>query len=176
MNPEPSSLLPALRQATQADHERLESLTYGPKIMDGTLTAAEYHRLLEWQRRAHAVLELQVGGFKRGTYAYRPRFDLPQGAGPITTDLPRALGTLYVLEGGSLGGAVILRKLRANPALQREAPFPFYQQQAEWGVPQWRAFTKMLSTVELTAKETERAVRGAKDAFGSFEDEWRAMP
>ena len=176
MTPEPPSLLSALRQSTGAEHERLESLTYGPKIMDGSLTAAEYRRLLEWQRRAHAVLEPQVGGFNRGTYAYRPRFELPPGAGAATTDIPRALGILYVLEGGSLGGAVILRKLRANPALQGEAPFSFYQQQAEWGVPQWRAFTKMLSTVELTAGETERAVRGAKDAFGSFEAEWRAMP
>ena len=176
MSPEPSPLLPTLRQSTQADHERLESLTFGPKIMDGSLTAAEYRRLLEWQRRAHAVLEPQVTGFRRGDYAYRPRFPAARPAAAEITDLPRALGILYVLEGGSLGGSVILRKLRANPGLQGEAPFAFYQQQAEWGVPQWRKFLKMLAAVELSADEMDRAVTGAREAFGTFEAEWRAMP
>ena len=176
MTPQPSSLLAALRQSTRADHERLESLTYGAKIMDGSLTAAEYRRLLEWQRRAHAVLEPQIAGFQRNGYAYRPRFDVPQKPGAKTADLPRALGILYVLEGGSLGGSVILRKLHANAALESEAPFTFYQQQAEWGVAQWRAFTKMLSTISLSSDDMQRAVAGARDAFGRFEAEWRAMP
>ena len=176
MTPEPSTLLDTLRQSTRAEHERLESLTYGPKIMDGTLSVAEYRRLLDWQRRAHAALEPQVAGFRQNRYSYRPRFEPVAEPGQQITDLPRALGILYVLEGGSLGGSVILRKLHANPALQSEAPFTFYQQQAEWGVPQWRAFTKMLSSLKLSAEETERAIAGAKEAFGRFEAEWRAMP
>ncbi|PPK88003.1 heme oxygenase [Neolewinella xylanilytica] len=166
-------LLDRLRSATSADHRHLESMTMGAKMMDGSLTAAEYRRVIDWQRRVHLLLEPLVNGFARGDYAYRPRFLTPAPPSPDTSyDLPEVLGRLYVLEGASLGGSLIYRKLQDNERLRSEAPFTFYREQSEWGVKQWRAFTKMIATVPLGEDDLRRAEQSARDTFARFAAEW----
>ena len=102
-----SDILTAMRSATRAAHEYLESLTLGHKIMDGSLSPHEYRRILAWQRAAHQTLEPAVRDFSVDTYHYRPRFpsaDTPQPTGG-RPDRATAIGILYVLEGASLGAA-----------------------------------------------------------------------
>ncbi|THH36353.1 biliverdin-producing heme oxygenase [Neolewinella litorea] len=174
-----NTLLTALRQSTRADHEALEELTLGEKIMDGSLTAAEYRRIIDWQRRSHLKLEPRVIGFRAGDYAYRPRFVAP-AAPPQSetrkTDKATAVGILYVLEGASLGGSLIYRKLQGNASLASEAPFDFYREQAEWGLQQWRNFVAYLNGESFTTDATERAADAAREAFATFRREWIAVP
>ena len=165
-------LIGRLRTATRPLHERLEQITLGDKIMDGTLTAAEYRRLIDWQERAHRALEPGLDRVPIGGYRYEPRFPVGEAAPP---PLPEAIGILYVLEGASLGGSLIYRKLAANPRLADQAPFPFYRNQSESGVAQWRNLLEALRTVELADSERERAAESAKAAFLRFEAEWEAV-
>lgn len=174
-----SDLLTTLRQTTREAHQELENLTFSDKIMDGTLSAPEYRRLLDWQRRSHLLLEPRVAGFAEGDYAYRPRFAAPAAAprsAASVADRSTALGILYVLEGSSLGGSVIHRKLLANPRLADEAPFTFYRSQAEWGLGQWRSFVALLSDLQLSASDQQRAAAGAREAFATFRREWAGLP
>ena len=173
MTASPDSLLGRMRAATRVLHERLESKTLGNKIMEGTLTVPEYHRLVRWQERVHHTLEPQLAKFTVGGYRYRPRFADGDASVPPAA-LPEALGLAYVLEGSSLGGSMIYQKLRANPALASEAPFSFYRGQAETGVKQWRALARELGRLELSEAETERAAESARRAFLRFEQEWEA--
>ncbi|WP_116106130.1 biliverdin-producing heme oxygenase [Lewinella sp. IMCC34191] len=169
-----SPLLERLRGATREQHERLESVTLGNKIMDGSLTLPEYRRLQLWQERTHRVLEPLVAGFQYADYTYRPRF--PTAASPDqTVTLPQALGILYVLEGSSLGGSIIYRKLRENSALTAGEPFSFYRNQADWGLQQWRSLAKVLDSVELSEAEMEEATRSAQDTFDRFTAEWAGL-
>ncbi len=172
MKPDTDILLNRLRESTRELHDRLESKTYGDKIMAGSLTAAEYRKLIDWQRRTHEVLEPQINGFRHGDYGYLPRFIAPASS-PKTVDLPTALGTLYVLEGASLGGSVIYRKLQENQHLGSEAPFTFYRQQAESGLQQWRSLLQILKSVQLSEEEINRATNSARSAFSRFDSEWR---
>ena len=173
MTDSPDGVLNRMRSATRQLHDRLESKTLGGKIMDGSLTAGDYHRLVQWQERVHRLLEPRLADFALGDYRYRPRFayDTPPES-PAT--LPEALGLAYVLEGSSLGGSMIYKKLCANPALQSEAPFPFYRGQAETGVGQWRSLARELAKLDLSEEEVERAAESARRAFLRFEQEWDA--
>ena len=173
MTPPPDGVLARMRAATRELHDRLESKTLGDRIMDGSLTVEEYRRLTRWQERVHHALEPKLAGFTVGEYRYRPRYPLAAGESR-PADLPEALGIAYVLEGSSLGGSMIYQKLRANPALASEAPFTFYQGQAEAGVKQWRALANELGRLELSEEETERAAESARSAFLRFEQEWDA--
>ena len=167
-------LLSTLRGRTRPLHDRLESLTLGHRIMDGSLTPAEYRQLLDWQRRAHQQLEPAVAEFTGEGYRYRRRFPAVVASAETlaTVGLPVALGILYVLEGASLGGSVILRQLRANPALNDEAPFDFYAAQAEWGLSQWRSFVAYAQKLDLSTPEIDRAAESAVNTFSVFERLW----
>ena len=171
-------LLAELREHTRTDHDRLEGMTLGAKIMDGTLTAAEYRRIIDWQRRAHLTLEPLARQLRLGAYTYRSRFAPPPiavGAAPSVSapPLPLAVGTAYVLEGASLGGSVIYRKLLENPHLQQEAPFTFYQQQSEWGLAQWRQFVAALMSWTPGEQQRTATVASARQAFRTFTETWQ---
>ena len=184
-------LLTVLRQATRPAHDRLETLTLSDRIMDGSLRPAEYERIIEWQRRVHEKLEPLVRGFTGGAYEYRERYPVlvdtseePYGTPPMSNQhgappvsnqngKPTTLGTLYVLEGASLGGTVIYRKLQANPVLVAYAPFPFYRDQADWGLQQWRAYLAYVKTLELSPEQIQQATDSAVATFALFESLWQ---
>ena len=169
-----SPVLQALRAGTRQQHEELEAITLGDRIVDGSLTVADYRRLVDWQRRAHQALEPGIQHFSLGDYTYRERFPAVTASTLSTTDLATAAGTVYVLEGASLGGTTIYRKLLDNPALAGEQPFTFYRDQAEWGLVQWRRFVAALDHHPFTPAEMKQAVRAAQDAFDTFARHWQA--
>ena len=169
-----SPLLQALRSGTQTAHQQLEDVTLGNKIMNGSLTPAEYRRLLAWQRAVHETLEPDVVGFSLGDYRYRPRFVADDEEARPDDTLAATTGQVYVLEGASLGGSMIYRKLQANAKLNGEAPFTFYRDQADWGLRQWRSFVAALSARTFTEQEIHRAVNSARDTFATFARQWAA--
>ncbi|CAH0998997.1 hypothetical protein LEM8419_00290 [Neolewinella maritima] len=167
-----SPLLAALRAGTQQAHRTLEEMTLGASIMDATLSLAEYERILSWQRSVHEILEPGLVGFESGMYRYRPRFVSPtEHPTPHPSGI---LGVLYVVEGASLGGSLIYRKLRTNPRLSAAAPFAFYRDQAAWGLQQWRAYVGMLSERSFTEEEIQTSVKSAQETFAVFARTWKA--
>ena len=164
-------LLTALRSGTAAAHRQLEEVSGGDRIMNGTLTLPEYDRLLRWQSDAHARLE-PAAAFALRNYHYRSRRPLlPQSSlAPLSApaDLSELVGRLYVLEGASLGGSLIHRKLLDNTSLTPRRPFPFYAWQAEHGIAQWRAF--LGAVTQGKGINEDRAVLAAQTAFQTFAD------
>ena len=176
-------LLTALRTATTPAHRALEAMTMGGRILDGTLQLAEYDRLVRWQAAAHRLLE-PYAEISSPSYRSESRLTtLPEVTPPallpdqigLSDTLPSRLGVAYVLEGGSLGGSLIVRKLRANPSLHDRTPFPFYTWQAERGLAQWRAYTTYVGELELSSAEIDGATRSAVRTFELFGELWRAL-
>ncbi|OYW82043.1 MAG: biliverdin-producing heme oxygenase [Asticcacaulis sp. 32-58-5] len=80
------------------------------------------------------------------------------------TDLPTALGWLYVAEGSSLGAAFLLKfaaKLGLNPDFGARHLAPADEGRGL----HWRTFTAALDAIDLTPDEDERVVAGAQEAF-----------
>ena len=169
-------LLVRLRSATAEAHHGLERQTDSQRILDHRLTPAEYDRLIDWQAHAHRALEPLVLGYERGDYRYRSRLphfgDARATIVPAEPDPATAIGTAYVLEGGSLGGSMIHRRLLANEHLVSRRPFTFYAAQADFGVRQWRAYVAHLDGLSLTEEEMSRVVSAAVAGFQTFGRLW----
>lgn len=65
---------------------------------------------------------------------------------PIVGGILQALGSLYVLEGATLGGQVVARYLSVVPGLTHGAGFSFFRSYGDDIGPMWRAFGEFLSS------------------------------
>ena len=121
-----------LREATRASHDQVEREL---RLLDGSLTPHRYREVLARFYGYYAVLEPALDAWHRSEalldWPDRRKLhllaaDLRELGGPDPADLPRcpavpaicssadALGALYVVEGATLGGSVIARRLRAQ--------------------------------------------------------------
>lgn len=82
---------------------------------------------------------------------------------PTPTSLPEALGQLYVLEGSTLGGQVIRKRLTGKGGTMDGLSFldPYG---AETG-PRWKAFITVLDRECQSPAQAEAAVRGGLAGF-----------
>jgi heme oxygenase len=173
-----------LKQATRANHDQLEQLMYVNDIMSGTLTAAQYKQILITNYLVHKAFESGLFSSLSGGIAQQldlPRRekltalqkdiaelnipDLENEAEDITfgpTDA-EILGAMYVLEGATLGGSVIVKRLKTNPQLSH-LTFNYYQVYGDQLIPMWKQFCAVLD--EQPESNSEGAVTGAKKMFG----------
>ncbi|TFZ60400.1 biliverdin-producing heme oxygenase [Methylorubrum sp. Q1] len=151
------SLHARLRDATQGAHEALErDLDWEARVA----TLPGYRALLIRLRGFHAAYEPAIAAALADAAFFDPRRRLPavdadlralDRAAPDTVpapDAPRldgvgaALGALYVLEGSTLGGAVIGRHVAR---LHGEGvPLAYYAGRGRATGPLWRAFRERL--------------------------------
>ncbi|QEL15574.1 biliverdin-producing heme oxygenase [Limnoglobus roseus] len=85
---------------------------------------------------------------------------------PPLTDVPQALGCLYVLEGATLGGQVITRHLRGQPG----GPYPtaFFASYGENVGPMWKAFGAFLTEYTAGHGGDDRIVASACATFDTL--------
>jgi len=182
----PSPILQALRLETRPAHDQLEQNTFNQQLTAGTITeAATVHFLAkmhgflapyearlkaqnlgpEWEidtrQRAHLILEdLQ-----------QPAAALPTcPAMPPLATWPQLLGTMYVVEGSTLGGQVIARQL-AKADIPLRSYFSGY---AERTGPLWKAFCQLLDR-EATPENQAEIVDSASLTFQKL-DAWLNQP
>ena len=177
-------VLAALRQATAARHERLDS-ALPLAAHDATLAdyAAHLHLLRDW------LLPLQVwlngyGDGPQGPAGLAPaphlaliEADLAESsltgydsavhvdATPWPQDASAAYrwGVAYVVEGSQLGGAVLYKRLAGQLAPH---PLRYLRGAGEAGPgPRWRAFMLALREEVTTPEASIEACAGACDAF-----------
>ncbi len=175
-----------LKSATEALHRQTEALMPTTELLDGTMSLESYGALILRLYRIHSKLE---GGLEialkshpqLSDYFFPKLFwlrqdlaalDLPP-PGPIapiefghTETAGRLAGMLYVMEGSTLGGQVILKGLKKNPNLS-SLPHIYYTGYGPMTGPKWKAFQQILEE-EVKPGELEDAVEGAKFAFEAF--------
>lgn len=169
------SVLAAIREATGAAHEELET---GLDVLSrlGTLDGrrrllADFHALYEPAEGALAPRLAAVPGL-----AYAERLKLPlllddlralggqtpaPAEAPRLRELPHALGFAYVLEGATLGGRVIRKRVAA--AGQSFTGLSFFDAYGPAAGRRWMDFCEVLER-ECTASPSE-ALLGAKEGF-----------
>jgi len=116
----------------------------------------------DWPRRRKALLlerDLWSSGDSPEVVAGLPRcHDLPGVGG-----LPQALGCLYVLEGATLGGQVVMRYLTGVPHLKEVTWFSFFSSYGAEVGPMWREFGELL-TIQARG-DGEAIVQAACETF-----------
>jgi heme oxygenase (biliverdin-IX-beta and delta-forming) len=97
--------------------------------------------------------------------AFLPRCDrLP----PLDT-FPRALGCLYVLEGSTLGGRLISKRLAQHLNLREDSGAAFFNAYGESTGRRWLEFKSFVST-HTEPQQTNHIVTAARQTFQYFYD------
>lgn len=180
-----TDLLYRLKTETRARHERTEAVLLADKLMAGRFSRAEYEQVLLIHYQFHRSLERAVAAqpvffadYDQATRQKTPWLvaDLQQAQVrlPALTSNGFAnwtgyelLGALYVAEGSTLGGQVVVRALRQTPALIG-LELRFFAGYGPQTGPLWKAFGAYL-TSHANGHDDE-IVDGADRAFGFFEE------
>ena len=181
-------ILDALKQSTRALHDRVESRI---RVLEADFAPRDYGELLARMWGFYRPVEVRLGAVDvwqeldlDPAERWKTRLleqDLARlGVGrdalahlPICTDLPaldsvpRALGCGYVLEGATLGGAIIARHLARTWGI-RSAFFGSYGSNSG---SMWRAFGCALAAYEAKTGSADRIISGAGDTFDKL-DAW----
>ncbi|WP_233261651.1 biliverdin-producing heme oxygenase [Vitiosangium sp. GDMCC 1.1324] len=187
---EPRTLLRTLKAETRPHHERAERVV---RLLSPELTLSGYRRHLEALFGLHAPLEAALGVRLEELAAdlrLDERWKLPlleedlRALGhddaslarlpwlshlPPLPDVPEALGALYVLEGSTLGGQLILRHLVRHFDGVSAGEFAFFRAYGEAVGPMWKDFGEALLRLCPEPALAPRVVRGAQDTFDAFE-------
>lgn len=172
-----------LKNATRTDHDKLEQLMYVGDIMSGSLSLAQYKQLLATNYLVHKAFEHFL--FSSVSHELAQQLDLihrkklsvlkkdmeelrmpePENdAGEITFNKNDAelLGAMYVLEGATLGGSVIVKRLKNNPNFEGLS-LNYYQVYGDQLIPMWKQFCEILN--QQPQGSYNDAIAGAKKMF-----------
>lgn len=172
-------------------HNRLEQHPRLLRLLAHDLTQDEYRRLLARLYGYYEPLEARLAGHeaalplplapRRKTPLLRtdlralglPEAKLEQV--PRCTALPAlpsaeaAMGCLYVIEGATLGGAIIRRHLARSLRVTPGAGGTFYASYEDATGPMWKAFCHTLNAhVPASGRRHDAVVEAACETFNTF--------
>jgi heme oxygenase (biliverdin-IX-beta and delta-forming) len=177
-------LLQQLKQKTFSQHERLEQYL---QLLRPTVTLQDYRALLEgfygfylpWEGRAASLLHRELPGFfegRRKTPLLERDLHVLQSnlsAIPRCPSLPKTdsllalLGSLYVLEGATLGGQILTRHFAQQLNLSPERGCSFFYSYGPAVGHQWRTFCDLLAS-HSSPDNNQLIVRSAVETFSCF--------
>jgi heme oxygenase (biliverdin-IX-beta and delta-forming) len=182
------SLLAEIRTRSEPMHRHLESVLDIPKQVT---TPNQYAALLArftalyqpWEARLESFREDfaklginlsergRVPNLQRDLAALDANVRLPgaEAYAPALPGFPEALGSLYVLEGSTLGGQVLTRHFRDAMGIE-EGALHFFASHGPNVGRLWKDFCAALNAYgeSAGAPERERVVQGAVDSFAAI--------
>lgn len=186
-----SSLHQHLREATRAPHRFLDHHPLLAPLVHPNLDRTQYSHALCALYGIHAPLEATITIFLErhpGLLEYAPRRKLPAlradiaelGLSPeacmmatglqgrVLRSIPELIGTLYTLEGSTMGARVIANHLRAQEASQH-FPLRFF---SGYGAQTDSLWVEFLAWAEqhCPANQHETAAQAAVSLFGAIRD------
>ncbi len=175
-----------IRTTTAPWHTRLEQAMFADAIMDGSLTLADYNKVLRVNYYVHHLLEPSIftalreqvkQEIKLANRAKLPALkeDMIRSSIsfsgdeylaitiPVFANEAEALGALYVLEGATLGGQVIIKQLKKNDIFST-LPLAYYNVYAGQTGLMWKQFLEVINQYE----DQESAIRGAQKVYALY--------
>jgi heme oxygenase len=186
-----------LKSVTKINHDELESLMFVNEIMNKTLSIEQYKILLTTNYIIHAELESTLHEHLSADLRDKLQIEHRNKIDALQQDLDEmqirqeelealdlsflqmeagnaaSLGAMYVLEGATLGGQFIYKKLKANPAFENLSLnyYAVYQQNL---MPNWLSFVDIINS-SVPESEYETAERAALQMFNHIADVSRTV-
>lgn len=180
-------ILAKLKDATREQHEALENVV---DLMNRTFSVDDYKQLIAKFYRFYSAIEptlpseeLKDAGFdveaRRKTPLLKrdleqlgtPEFmeqNTPFTSIPVLDTVAKAFGGIYVMEGATLGGQVIMRQLREHLGITPENGGAFFNSYGANVGPMWKEFGATITAFADGVDEDETIVNSAKETFDSF--------
>lgn len=172
-----------LKTATAELHTQVERLLFGQDLRAGKLDLPQYKHLVRVNFLFHNALEsampadikgLEGLGYQQRAKSHLLRKDL-QALGESVPEqqlelsinsIPEGLGMLYVAEGSTLGGRVILKVAENISEVRSCSADAFYSVYGSNVGLMWKQFLEVLDGYPYNEKEKALAVQSAKKGFG----------
>lgn len=181
-------ILGKLKEATRTQHENLENTV---DVMNNMFSLDNYKTLLTKFYRFYAAIEPKVAAndLLSAGFDFSARRKLPllekdlkalgifenvQKETALWTDLPaldstaKAFGSLYVMEGATLGGQVIMRHLKQHLDITPENGGAFFNSYGANVGPMWKEFCAITTEFAEKEQDDETIVNSARETFDSF--------
>ena len=176
-------ILQRLKESTRQQHEDVEMAV---DVMNQMFNLDDYKKLVAKFWAFYTAFEplLPYADLKAAGFDYDTRRKLKwleadakilelegpesfDGAPDVST-LPKAFGSLYVVEGSTLGGAVISRHLNEHLGLTAENGGAFYASYGHQIGPMWKQFGEAITTYADGGANDDEIVESAKQTFDSI--------
>lgn len=187
-------IMQRLRAETREQHLATEAIPFSASILDGSLPRSAYAGQLAAYLPVHVALERAVDAGRHPALAAVWTDDMRKtalleadlaflGAHSLDADAREAsadlagwvddlaetdpvamLGVLYVLEGSTLGGALLRRHLSAAYGLT-DAGLRYYSPYGVGPKPHWVAFSERMNAAVTDAGDADRIVAAADETF-----------
>ncbi|WP_211747144.1 biliverdin-producing heme oxygenase [Paenibacillus sp. Marseille-Q4541] len=186
---EQQTIMEQLRQETAQEHHDIEQNAYAIAIMDQTLTSEQYLTYLQKFYGFIKPLEDQISllGLGQDTlldmHARKktPLLEkdiqdlLPKDSDlsslPIASDLPtinstpHLLGYLYVIEGSTMGGQIINKKLKQHLPSELEQNLRYFNAYGQETRSKWKEFAQIVNDNIHSEEDRQTTVTTAKKTF-----------
>jgi heme oxygenase len=168
-------------------HKALEEESFGNKIMSGQLTLADYKQIIRMNYEMNKAFEAQWNEItfelpnslmidQRSKMEALSRdmelLDLEKTETSLSfpaDSYPQFIGSLYVFEGSTLGGAVILKQLVKNENLKQIEEFNFYNCYGDKIGMLWKLFLDHLTAI-TDENEVNECIAAANTTFSVLKD------
>ncbi|MBL7717599.1 MAG: biliverdin-producing heme oxygenase [Flavipsychrobacter sp.] len=172
-----------LRERTGPAHRQLEALPLSRAIVDPAVTKAQYTRYLQLMADVVADVEEHLFPLLAGTI---PDIDERRKLAFITADLAllgagwertspvtgatgtmglaEAMGVMYVIEGSTLGGRVIVKNIESALGYQEKSGAAYFSGYGTRTGPLWKSFLECFTAFAAGAEEGA-VLKGADHAF-----------
>lgn len=177
-----------LKAETQQQHKELERIV---NVLDESTDLDSYKNLLLKFYRIYSALESQIPieELLKQDFDYRHRQKLPlleadlrsldiSAAAsrlapyrkvPDISEVSRAFGAAYVIEGSTLGGQIISRHIREHLGVTPDAGAAFFSSYGSAVGPMWKEFCDAANAFAEKHSETgDEIVTAAKETFAAF--------
>jgi len=180
----------SLKKDTRAHHEKLEEIMFVQDIMSGRLSLPQYKQVLVTNYIVHEAFENhlfhslphamadQIQCFQRyklpSLLMDLEEVEMASATGmmdiqdiTIYSEAPAVLGAMYVLEGATLGGHVILKKLVTNTHVNHIGlGFHYYRVYGDELINRWKTFCALLN--QQPEADYPTILAGARKMFASI--------
>lgn len=199
-------IMQKLKHETAHYHKQLEANPYSIALMNNTITRENYRTLLRKFYTFYEPMEIQLGlmphwkdiglNFDNRRKVHLLVADLlalgdtnfSLAGMPLCAELPpvrtlaQALGCLYVFEGATLGGQLILRHMQAHFGFTAQNGCAFYSSYGDSIGVMWKQFGRIVTEQATTPKIEAEIVESACQTFTRVEawiktvQPWEAQP
>lgn len=177
-------ILQKLKESTRQQHEEIEQVV---DVMNRMFKIDDYKDLIGKFRRFYSAYEptLPIENLRKVGFDYDNRRKLPSLEADVAAlgvaatsgsfdELPdvstvaRAFGSLYVIEGSTLGGQVITRHIKQHLNLSPENGAAFFHNYGSEVGPMWKQFREAITAFANGGKEDEEIISAAEATFESI--------
>ena len=181
-------LFEMLKRETTTVHEKVMDELWAQRMLSDDYTRVEYSELLQKyygyylpletlllalpvpvfqpSRAKHSLLKDDLGFLT----SHQPIDPVICRKLPEVDSVPSALGICYVLEGATLGGQMIAKKLKISLGLPHQEGLKFFSGYGSETGKMWNSFKAHTRNIVCTPKESAVMLEAALNTFNSLSD------